>query len=73
MNLKQIIQQLLKDKDGNFSLREVIALIYVIMSIIAWVSQQFFGMQVPEYMFYSFISMIGAAAFGYSLERRSGR
>lgn len=73
MKLKQIIQQLLKDKDGNFSLREVIALIYVIMSIISWASQQFFGMVVPEYMFYSFISMIGAAAFGYSLERRSER
>lgn len=71
MKLKQIIHQLLQDKDGNFSLREAIALIYVIMSIIAWISQQFFGMPVPEYMFYSFISMIGAAAFGYSLERKS--
>lgn len=73
MNLKQIIHQILQDKDGNFSLRESIALIYVIMSIISWVSQQFFGMIVPEYMFYSFISMIGAAAFGYSLERKSGK
>ncbi len=73
MNLKQIIHQILQDKDGNFSLREAIALIYVLMSIIAWVSQQFFGMPVPEYMFYSFISMIGAAAFGYSLERKSGK
>lgn len=71
MKLKQIIHQLLQDKDGNFSLREAIALIYVTMSIIAWISQQFFGMPVPEYMFYSFISMIGAAAFGYSLERKS--
>lgn len=71
MKLKQIIHQLLQDKDGNFSLREAIAFIYVLMSIISWVSQQFFGMVVPEYMFYSFMSMIGAAAFGYSLERKS--
>lgn len=73
MNLKQIIHQLLQDKDGNFSLREAIALIYVLMSVIAWVSQQFFGMHIPEFMFYSFMSMIGAAAFGYSLERKSDK
>jgi hypothetical protein len=71
MSYKEIIHQILKDKDGNFSMREVIALVYVVLSIISWVSQQFFGMIVPEYMFYSFMSMIGAAAFGYSLERKS--
>lgn len=71
MKIKDIIHQLLKDKDGNFSLREVITLTYVLMSIISWVSQQFFGMEVPEYMFYAFISMIGAGTFGYSLEKKS--
>ena len=71
MNLKQIIHQLLQDKDGNFSLREVISLVYVLITIISWIAQQFFGYFVPEFMFYSFISMIGAAAFGYSLEKRS--
>jgi hypothetical protein len=73
MNLKQIIHQLLQDKDGNFSLREAIAMVYVLMSIIAWVSQQFFGLHIPEFMFYSFMSMIGAAAFGYSLEIKSDK
>ncbi|MBS1635832.1 MAG: hypothetical protein JST26_07895 [Bacteroidetes bacterium] len=73
MNLKQILHQLLKDKDGNFSMREVTALIYILMSIIAWVSQQFFGKDVPEFMFFSFMSMIGAAAFGYSLEKKSNK
>lgn len=73
MNLKQILHQLLKDKDGNFSMREVTALIYILMSIIAWVSQQFFGKEVPEFMFFSFMSMIGAAAFGYSLEKKSNK
>jgi hypothetical protein len=72
ISLRQILHQLLQDKDGNFSLREAIALVYVLMSIIAWISQQFFGLMVPEYMFYSFMSMIGASAFGYSLEKKSG-
>jgi hypothetical protein len=71
MNFKDIIHQIMKDKDGNFSLREVITLVYVVMSIISWVGQQFFGVAVPEYMFYAFISMIGAGTFGYSLEKRS--
>ena len=71
LNLKQIIHQLLQDKDGNFSLREAIALVYVLMSMVAWISQQFFGLHIPEYMFYSFMSMIGASAFGYSLEKKS--
>ena len=69
--MKEFIHQLLKDKDDNFSLREVITLIYVLMSIISWVAQQFFGVVVPEFMFYAFISMIGAGTFGYSLERKS--
>lgn len=73
INLRQILHQILQDKDGNFSLREATALIYVLMSIIAWIGQQFFGQHIPEYMFYSFMSMIGAAAFGYSLEKKSGR
>ncbi len=73
MKLKQIIHQLLQDKDGNFSLREALAMVYVLMSIIAWIGQQFFGLHIPEFMFYSFMSMIGAAAFGYSLERKSDK
>jgi hypothetical protein len=71
MTIKNIFHQLLKDKDGNFSLREAITIIYVLMSIISWIAQQFFGAHVPEYMFYAFISMIGAGTFGYSLEKRS--
>jgi choline-glycine betaine transporter len=69
--LLQLFSQILKDKDGNYSLREIIALVYVLMTIISWIAQQFFGRHVPEFMFYSFISMIGASAFGYSLERKS--
>jgi hypothetical protein len=69
--IKIIFHQLLKDKDGNFSLREVITLVYVLMTIVSWVAQQFFNKTIPEYMFYAFISMIGAATFGYSLEKKS--
>jgi hypothetical protein len=69
--MKDIMHQLLKDKDGNFSLREAVTILYVLMSMVSWIAQQFFGMAIPEYMFYAFISMIGAGTFGYSLEKRS--
>jgi len=71
IKIKEIIHQLLKDKDGNFSLREVFTMIYVLMSIVSWIGQQFFGVAVPEYLFYAFVSMVGAGTFGYSLERKS--
>lgn len=71
MTIKEILHELLKDKDGNFSLREVVTLAYVLMSIISWIAQQFFKIEVPEYMYYAFISMIGAGTFGYSLEKGS--
>lgn len=71
MKVKDILHQLLKDKDGNFSLREAITLTYVLMSIISWLAQQFLGREIPEFMFYAFISMVGAGTFGYSLERKS--
>ena len=32
-------------------------------------AQQFFGKNIPEFMFYSFISLVAASCFGYSLER----
>jgi hypothetical protein len=67
----EMLHQFLKDKDGNFSLREGVTLIYVLVSIISWVAQQFFNNAIPEYMFYAFISMIGAGTFGYSLEKKS--
>ena len=71
MTTKEILHQLLKDKDNNFSLREVISLVYILMSVISWIAQQFYGKSIPEYMFYAFISMIGAGTFGYSLEKKS--
>lgn len=65
------LKQVLKDKEGNYALREVVTLVFVLISIISWIAQQFFGIEVPEFMFYSFISIIGAGCFGYSIERKT--
>jgi hypothetical protein len=69
--MKHFFQQLLKDKNGEFSLRELAIALFILIIIISWVSQQFFNLNVPEFMFYSFVSLVGAGCFGYSLEKKT--
>ncbi|OJW31527.1 MAG: hypothetical protein BGO54_13780 [Sphingobacteriales bacterium 46-32] len=69
--MKCFFQQLFKDKDGNFSLRELVIALFIVVIIISWIAQQFFSLNVPEFMFYSFVSLVGAGCFGYSIERKT--
>lgn len=69
--MNQFIKQLLKDKNGDFSLRETVIAILICIIIVSWAAQQFFGKAVPEFMFYSFTSLVAAGCFGYSLEKKS--
>jgi choline-glycine betaine transporter len=69
--MKQFFQQILRDKNGEFSLRECVIILLVFIIIISWIGQQFLGKAVPEFMFYSFISLIAAGCFGYSIEKKS--
>lgn len=71
METKAFFRQILKDKEGSYNLRELVTLVFVVITIISWIAQQFFGLAVPEYMFYSFVSLIGAGCFGYSIERKT--
>lgn len=61
---------LLRDKNGYFALRETVTALFVVVILISWIAEQFFGLKVPEYMFYSFVSLVGAGCFGYSIERK---
>lgn len=69
--MKNFFAQLFKDKNGNYSLRELVIALFVLALLTGWIAQQFFGKEVPEFMFYSFASLIGAGCFGYSIERKS--
>jgi choline-glycine betaine transporter len=71
MNDKKFLFEILKDKDGNYALREMVTMIFVVVTLISWIAQQFCGIAVPEYMFYSFVSIIGAGCFGYSIEKKT--
>ena len=69
--MKNFLQQLLKDKNGSFSLRELAIALFILVIIISWIAKQFFKCDVPEFMFYSFVSLLGAGCFGYSIEKKT--
>lgn len=69
--MKRFVQNILRDKEGQYNIREVVTLLFVLALLVSWVAEQFCGIPVPEYMFYSFTSLIGAGCFGYSIERKS--
>jgi hypothetical protein len=52
-------------------LRELAIAIFVLVLVISWIARQFFKLEVPEFMFYSFSSLIAAGLFGYSFEKKS--
>lgn len=69
--MNDFLKQVLKDKEGNYSLREAVTLVFVAATLISWIAQQFFGIAIPEFMFYAFVSIIGAGCFGYSIEKKT--
>ncbi len=67
----EIVKQLLKDKNGCYSLRELATMLLIVVLIASWIARQFFGKDIPEFMFYSFASLVGAGCFGYSIEKKT--
>jgi len=69
--MKNFIEQLFKDKEGSFSIRELAIALFILVLIVSWIAQQFFSLRVPDFMFYSFTSLVAAGCFGYSIERKT--
>ena len=69
--MKNFFRQIFRDKDGCYSLRELVIAILVVAVIASWLAKQFFNRDVPEFMFYSFASLIGGGCFGYSIEKKT--
>ncbi len=69
--MKDFLKEVLRDKNGAFSLRESAIAILILIMLVSWIAQQFFAKAVPEFMFYSFTSLIAAGCFGYSIEKRT--
>ncbi|GAA4468449.1 hypothetical protein GCM10023093_26060 [Nemorincola caseinilytica] len=71
--MKQFLQQLFKDKLGSYSMREAVIAVLLAALIISWIAKQFFNKDVPEFMFYTFGSLIAAGCFGYTFERKGAQ
>jgi hypothetical protein len=69
--MSNFFKDLLKDKSGLYSLREVVIAIGMALVVISWMAQLLFDVATPEYMFYSVVSLVAAGCFGYSIERKS--
>lgn len=65
------LRQLFKDKNNCYSLREISTALLVLAMLVSWIAKQFFHLDIPQFMFYSFASLIGAGCFGYSIEKQS--
>lgn len=70
-NKKPCLKQLFKDKNNCYSLREISTALLVLALLTSWIARQFFNRDIPEFIFYSFATLIGAGGFGYSVERKN--
>jgi hypothetical protein len=70
-NDKDCLKHLFKDKNGCYSLRELVTALLILAMITSWIAKQFFGKDIPEFMFYSFATLIGAGCFGYTIEKKT--
>lgn len=67
--MKQFLLTLLKDKSGQYSMREAAVCILLLALLASWIAQQFFSKVVPEFMFFTLGSLVAAGTFGYSMEK----
>jgi hypothetical protein len=66
--MQKALKDFFRDKDGNYSLRELVLLLSFLAILACWIGEQFFARQVPQFIFYSFVGMVTAGCFGYSIE-----
>lgn len=69
--MKKFLKGILRDKNREYSMRELVVAIFVAATLTAWACQQLLSLHCPEFMFYSFVSLIAAGCFGYSIERKT--
>lgn len=71
--MKKFINDLLRDKDGAFNLREISSFIFLLLIVFSWAAETLLGLSVPHYLVYLFFGGLGIGGVGYSIERKSDR
>lgn len=69
MSIIEFIKGTFRDKLNKPSGRELTIFVFVLMVIISWIGEQFFGKHIPQWMFISFISLITAGIGLYTFEK----
>lgn len=54
----KLLKDLMRDKDGKYSIRKILIVLLAAATIISWIAQQFFDIQIPEYMFKELVSLL---------------
>lgn len=73
MNLLKFLKELLKDKSHHYSMREFVIAVCLLLIVLSWIAKLLFDKDIPEYMFYAFISLVATGCFGYSIEKNNPR
>lgn len=68
--MSNYFKNLLRDKTNNYSLRELVIAISMVLVIASFIAQLVFNVSTPEFMFYSIVSLIATGCFGYSIEKK---
>ena len=55
--MTKFFKDILKVK-GKYSLKRILYALFALVVILSWIAQQFFGKNVPEYMFNFFTSIL---------------
>ncbi len=64
----KFIKATFKDKHQNPNGRELTVFAFVMVVIISWIGEQFFNKHIPQFMFISLVSLIGAGIGLYTFE-----
>ncbi|QHS60836.1 hypothetical protein [Chitinophaga agri] len=69
--MKGFLLALLRDKDGQYSLREITICMSFLVLLTSWIVQPLFSRSMPECMFFILGGLVVAGCLGYSLEKKS--
>lgn len=58
MTMTKGVSTIIKDKEGNYSLKKIVVILFVLMVLTSWIADQFFGIRSPEYMFSLIIDLL---------------
>lgn len=75
MNIKEALSEFFQDHDGGFSNKRLITVIAMIVMIVAFIGNMFFGLQIAQFIYDSFqwivctgLGMVGLEKFAPKLK-----